>query len=166
MRTKVIICLAIPILCLMALTASKAYKEMAGKKFTLDIVGFDPRDLLSGHYLTYRVKYLKNSGSICSYKENGKKKFYCFDNMESSDKSKHPPNCKYLIEGICERSRFKVGIERFYIPEEFSVELDRVVRDQKGKIIVSVNTKGDTQVSNLLINNIDWKKYLKENPKK
>lgn len=166
MKKKLIICLAIPIFCLAALTASKAYKEMAGKKFTLDIVGFDPRDLLSGHYLIYRVNYLKDGKRVCSYSDSGKKKYYCFDNMRSAEKSNYLSNCNYKVEGTCERGRFKVGIERFYIPEEYSVELDKVVRDQRGSIIISVNTKGDAQVSNLLINNMDWKDYLKSIPKK
>lgn len=164
MNKKLIICLSIPILCLIILAGSKAYKDISGKKFTLNIVGFDPRDLLSGHYLTYRVQYLKDGKRICS--SSDKEKLYCFDNMSAVDTQAEFPKCKYVVKAKCEHLRFKLGIERFYIPEEYSVELDKVVRDQKGKIIISVNTNGDAQVSNLLINNMDWKEYLKKNQKK
>jgi uncharacterized membrane-anchored protein len=166
MNKKLIICLLVPIISLLSLTASKAYKAYSGKKFTLDIVGFDPRDLLSGHYLIYRIKYLDNEKRICNSKNNGRDVYYCFDNKQASTLSWKLSKCIYKIKGTCSGNRFKAGIERFYIPDEYAVELDRVIRDQKGKIILSVNRQGSVQVSNLLIENIDWKEYLRNSPKK
>lgn len=125
-----------------------------GEEVTLSIEGYDPRDLLSGHYLTYRVIYGVND--VCNDNKYRSKKegFICLDSKKFS--YNRPYNCNLFIKGICKYKRFIAGIERFYIPQSAAVKLDRLVRDNKGKIVVSITKSGVAQVKKLLINDQAW----------
>ena len=61
---KLTAALMFPILCLLLLTAYKAVKIASGTEVTIPVIGNDPRDLLSGHYLIFRPDF--NNDYICS----------------------------------------------------------------------------------------------------
>ena len=70
--------------------------------------------------------------------------------------------CDVIIKGKCDGSRFVAGIERFYIPEEHSMVLDRVIRNSKGKLVVKVDKSGKAVIKDLLINDRPWMEYIKD----
>ena len=43
---------------------------MIGSEIILPISGFDPRDILSGHYLVYRIDYGIQNKDICGNYDN------------------------------------------------------------------------------------------------
>lgn len=158
-----------PILALMLLTAYKHYKVNYGKEIIIPIRGFDPRNLLSGHYLIYQLDL-----NIANYsdEDHNKKDVYLGVNQLANYKVRSTIlhnyhaglNSKYdiILKGSFKRNRFTSGIERFYIPEKYSRKLDRVVRNRQGKIIVSVDSKGKAYIKDLLINNKSWREFVKE----
>ena len=152
-KAVLVIALLFPIVALGILTGYKHYKVTAGAEVILPIEGYDPRDLLSGHYLTYRVNY--ETKRIC---ELGKGKnhtgYICLEPRYFSYFK--PKNCQMVIKGTCDRSRFKAGIERFYIPENQAKKLDKDVRSKKGSIVVSVTPDGHAQIKDLLIDGKPW----------
>lgn len=153
-KTVLISALLIPIVALGILTGYKHYKVTVGTKVTLPIEGYDPRDLLSGHYLTYRVNYgVKN---ICeqSGKINYSDGYVCLEPKHFSYLK--PESCGIMIKGTCNRSRFEAGIERFYIPENQADQLDEDVRSRKGSIVLSVTPDGNAQIKNFLIDGKPW----------
>lgn len=91
-----------------------------GSLLRFKVVGYDPRDLLSGYYLRYQVDYGKK---ICS--DSSQEVCVCFQ------PDKPPPHraskvlscslaassCGVYLKGDCQRGRFVAGIERYYIPE-------------------------------------------------
>jgi uncharacterized membrane-anchored protein len=153
-RTVLIAALLLPIVALGILTGYKHYKVTVGVKVTLPIEGYDPRDLLSGHYLTYRVIY--GAKNICKMSQAKKNpvRYVCLQPKGFSYSK--PMNCEIMIKGTCSGSRFKAGIERFYIPEASAGQLDKDVRSKKGSIVLSVTPDGHAQIKDLLINGKSW----------
>ncbi|MCB1158241.1 MAG: GDYXXLXY domain-containing protein, partial [Leptospiraceae bacterium] len=128
-RKYLLFSLIIPILALLFLTFYKAYILSFGLKFVLPITGYDPRDLLSGHFVTYNVEYgMENPcgdlsrGSkhcICLHKDISKN--YVVKNCNSSELS----SCTAFIKGVCKTSRFEAGIEKYFIPEDKAAYYDK-----------------------------------------
>jgi uncharacterized membrane-anchored protein len=155
-RSKAILigALLFPIVALAILTGYKHYKVTVGLEVILPIEGYDPRDLLSGHYLTYRVNYgVKN---VCRPKKPQNKTvgYVCLEPKGFSYKKSK--SCQIVIKGTCTRTRFEAGIERFYIPEDQAQQLDKDVRSKKGSIVIAVMPDGTAQIKDLLIDGKPW----------
>ena len=156
-KTKkgLLIALIIPIISLAVLIGYKKYILSIGKEVILPITGYDPRDLLSGHYLIYTINY--GVEDICrgmSYKLK-KPGYVCLSTKTFS--YNWPDNCELLITGICNRSRFEAGIERYYVPEEEAKKLEDLVRSKEASIVLSVPRNGKAQIKDLLINGTSWR---------
>ena len=63
-----------PIVVLLGVMLSKQAQLSQGSQVVLPIAGFDPRDLLSGHYLTYRINY--GASPDCYRVQGGGQKLY------------------------------------------------------------------------------------------
>ncbi len=151
-RNILIAGLALPLLGLCLLSAYKEFALVAGKEFTLPIGGFDPRDLLSGHYITYQINFGIND--IC--KEGNKKTFICLNESDNHFVSQTKSNCDYPLEGFCRNGRFLSGLERFYIPQSDATTLDKAVRNGQGAVVVAVTRSGAKTVKTLLIDGESW----------
>ena len=151
-----IIILAIPIIALFALVIYKKHILSVGKEVTLPIRGYDPRDLLSGHYLIYSIEYGVND--ICLGTRKVKKTAYvCLEPKQFS--FMRPEYCQLYIEGECKYGRFTAGIERYYIPQEKAKRLEDLVRSKKASIVLSVMRNGKAQIKDLLIDGQPWQSY-------
>lgn len=163
--------LVFPFVALVALTSYKAYKRFAGVELTIPITGFDPRDLLSGHYLTYRLDFEED---ICRTERRDTDPVFLCVVQDGSDLatrvvySADPSTnkgCTAVIKGRCDGRRFVGGVERFYIPEEHSRLLDRIVRGwgknaNRVMLVISVDPNGRAVVKNLLIDDQPWRDFL------
>ncbi|PKL39063.1 MAG: hypothetical protein CVV44_09360 [Spirochaetae bacterium HGW-Spirochaetae-1] len=170
LNKKLAAALLIPIVMLALLTLYKAVKIYSGRKVIIPITGFDPRDLLSGHYLTYRLAL---NTDVCSGHDRDRGNlFLCLSldkngavigsyPMEYLDEDWRD-RCSAVLKGTCRRGSFMAGIERFYIPENESVLLDRAVRQGKGSLVVSIDNKGNASIKELLIDGKPWREALSE----
>lgn len=149
-----IVALVLPILALAGSAYLKSVQRNSGVAVTLPISGFDPRDLLSGHYLIYRVDYgveavcdkQQGQASVCLRPQRG---LYPTDEL--------PPDCTLFIHGRCDNGVFSAGLERFYIPEAYAQVLEAKVRDQQGELVLAVDTQGNAAIRDLLIGGKPWK---------
>ncbi len=150
-----LISLIIPIVALALLVVYKKHVLSIGKEVILPITGYDPRDLLSGHYLIYTINYGVNSvcrGSSLKTKRPG---YICLDYKTFS--FSRPKNCKLYITGTCNRNRFEAGVERYYIPEKEAKNLEDLVNSNEASIVLSVPKNGKAQIKDLLIDGASWK---------
>ncbi|MCB1180293.1 MAG: GDYXXLXY domain-containing protein [Leptospiraceae bacterium] len=142
-----VISILIPILALFFLTIKKAYTVSSGEKFELNIAGFDPIDLLSGHYVTYRVDYgfdpcyPDEVQCICVEKNS----FTTYATECGSF------DCKNFIKGKCIKGRFKANLEKYFIPEDKAEEIDRIVRIGKSRVRFSLDKQGNAIVEDLIL---------------
>ncbi len=152
--------LLLPIIVLAGSAWTHYQQRATGETITLPIEGFDPRDLLSGHYLIYRIDYGVSdqhhcptsdiTASICLAPE---RRIYPSDEL--------PETCTRFIRGNCDsRARFISGLERFYIPEQYAKSLDKKIRNKRGKLVISVDQSGNAGVIDLLIDDRPWKELI------
>ncbi|MDH4201125.1 MAG: GDYXXLXY domain-containing protein [Spirochaetia bacterium] len=182
-RGKLVFSLAFPVLVLFAITAWKAANVMIGKKIILPVVAFDPRDLLSGHYLTYRIQYKYENPEFCSLQygeildtsepgvldDYDDKVYACLYKSDKNSKDyitrldfdrENDKSCEAIITGYCDRNEFRAeNLEKFFIPEEEGLKLEKAIRKGRGEIVISVMKNGSAVVNELLIDGKSWK-YL------
>lgn len=153
------LCLPIAALAWQTWQHQQHYNE--GQDITLPIRGFDPRDLLSGHYLIYDVDY--GVENICEYPDIAQ---LCMTDKPYilSKENEQAGVCSLVLKGKCEKGEFKAGIERFYIPAAHAKILDQALRDQKGSITIAIDPKGKAQVKELWIEQQQWQAWLKQQP--
>jgi len=154
--------LLLPIILLAGNTWMHYQQRITGATVILPIEGFDPRDLLSGHYLIYQIDYGIKENNNCPTSDmtaklclTPERRIYPVDEL--------PENCTQFIRGNCDsNAQFISGLERFYIPEQYAEVLDEKVRNKQGKLVIAVDQDGNGGVKDLLINDLPWKELIAE----
>ncbi|EMY77676.1 GDYXXLXY protein [Leptospira weilii serovar Ranarum str. ICFT] len=144
--------------------------KKSGKELILPITGYDPRDLLAGHYLRYNINY--QADSLCTYSQtaNSFSKFnkteqhcVCYPYsgkmetdagtfVESCDPEtlKNRLLCKLYLRGYCQYGRFQIGNERFYVNETKALEYEKRLRKEKVHIRLKVDREGKAITDSLI----------------
>lgn len=141
MNKKIIIIVLItPFVLLMLWTGSLFATKNSGVDIKLPVMGYDPRDLLSGHYIQYQIDWEK---ADCSQFEDG---------ICHKDK-------------FCKDARWGRQC-RFYVPEEYAGQLDKLFwqrnsEDMIFEVVYSYSKNRKAIAKQLLINNKDWKEMIK-----
>lgn len=161
-KSLLIASLALPMFALIANAVWHEWARHQGQAVTIPITGFDPRDLLSGHYLTYQLNY----GAINNdCKPEAAPAIMCLApkiQLHVNTQAK-PTDCELYIRGQCDDlGRFTANIERFYIPEEYATVLDRKVRNNQGALVLGVDSQGKATIRDLLIDGKSWKAAVQE----
>lgn len=148
--------LLIPVLALLLLAVRGHLLQEFGVERTFPVEGFDPRDLLSGHYLTYRLDY--GTPDLCPHLPSRAPVHYCVEEKVFREGASGAAGCGLFMTGMCEQGRFVAGVERFYIPEERSVDLDVAVRNRRGAVVVAIAPgSGVTRLKELLLDGRPWR---------
>lgn len=148
--------ITLPIILLAANASWHFYKLGQGVEIRLPIQGFDPRDLLAGHYLIYQIDY--GLGDFCNSTDDTQRQHHtiCLQPQQSEASA----SCSIPLAGFCSHEGFKAGIERFYIPEQYASTLDKAIRGQKGEIVIMVKN-GKASVKDLLIEGKPWLEFIR-----
>lgn len=112
----------------------------SGAEITVSITGYDPRDLLSGHYIAYQIDWERTD---CTQFVN-----------------KICPKDEFCKEGRWGREC------RFYIPEDKAKDLDNLFarRNQnnlKFEVVYSYLEGRTPMAKRLLINGNNWQEYMR-----
>lgn len=114
-----------------------------GTEVTVAIMGYDPRDLLSGRYIAYQIDWKKTNCAQFPNNQCPSEKEFCTD-------ARWGRQC------------------RFYVPETFANDLDKLFRRRSDQLrfeVVYSYTPHKTPIAKkLLINGTPWQTYLMENP--
>ena len=152
--------LIFPILCLAGFVLWNAWVATQGQKLTLPIRGFDPRDLLAGHYLAYRIEYGFDSLCTGSKNQHEKTTYICFAPKKILGARPQSSECRKYLKGVCKNGRFQTGLDRFYIPEKHARRLEQAVVNKKGAVVLSLNGIGGAAITDLLIDGLSWQKWV------
>jgi uncharacterized membrane-anchored protein len=161
-KSLLIASIALPIIALIANAVGHEWARHQGQEVSIPITGFDPRDLLSGHFLTYQLQYGADNSNC---RPEGASAVMCLQpspQLHINTQAK-PRNCDLYIRGQCGGlGRFTANIERFYIPEEYATVLDRKVRDNQGALVLGVDNQGIATIRDLLIDGKPWKQAVRD----
>lgn len=155
--TKVVFAVIIPIIVLLAWVAELQFNAMGGTIIRVKVQGYDPRDLLAGHYINFSLSLPEIS--LCSddrVERRGDDHCVCFE--PSSDGVYHeakwgglcvdkPQNCVTFLQGFCRWGRFAAGVERYSISERIAPAVLTIPPDSS--VLIAIN-HGKGQVIQLL----------------
>ncbi|TGJ98593.1 GDYXXLXY protein [Leptospira langatensis] len=165
----------LPILVLGSLTLEREIDLRNGKVLILPITGYDPRDLLSGHFLRFQIDP-SYSESVCNEDSNtsslsgetGVKlqsseygSCVCFESREpSSYEAKYLADCSpsereilkcwTYIKGSCKYGRFEYPFRKYYIPEEKAKEWDAKLREPGAKVQLRMKEDGSGLIETII----------------
>lgn len=148
---KIYIALLIPCLVLVAMASYNQFLIMTSPEFEFEVEGYDPRDLLSGHYLQFRIKYKTDVHCEANYRPAS----LCVSPVEQLTLTDKPTDCDHWISGRCEGSRFQDKLNRYYIPQDRAKELESKLRVGKASVKIAVG-KGNAVIKELLIDGRPW----------
>ncbi len=153
-RLFLAVALALPLVMLAAMALNHQWRRDHGRQVVLPIQGFDPRDLLAGHYLRYRIDY---GIEPCQAQRNLPDASICLQPERRFSAGDTPSDCTVYIRGQCRHGRFEAGIERFYIPEAKASELEALARKKRATLRLSVTADGQASIRELLIDGKSWR---------
>lgn len=135
--------IAAPALLLALFTTTLLWQRSLLPEVTLRIAGYDPRDLLSGHYIAYTIDW---------------------ENTDCTQfAGNHCPRDEFARSSIDGRWG---KYHRFYIPEENAELLDSLFRQASENLVFEVvygyAPNFRPQIKRLLINGRNWDEYLGE----
>ncbi|WP_141735194.1 GDYXXLXY domain-containing protein [Oligoflexus tunisiensis] len=164
---KALLVFLLPVIVLGLWALKLRYQGTRGVDVELPIEGFDPRDPISGHYVTYRLAMGRHDpcrptdGPLINREEA---RCLCFDTSESPQPNwagacaAKPSACRLHLQGTCTWSGFTAGVERYYIPEADSAWLKVV--PPKSRIILTLTGDGDAQVKAFLPEGEDYNVWI------
>jgi uncharacterized membrane-anchored protein len=139
-----------------------------GRRWSFEVTGYDPRDLLRGHYIQYRLVLEDTDlpvlgagdGSSCD-DETGDFCCLCLLADVENDKTYVERTACQLARTECEgmlQLRYLGELERYYIAEERAEELTAIfqdaARDNRARLIVAIDAEGKPQIDTLLVNDM------------
>jgi uncharacterized membrane-anchored protein len=151
--------LLFPIFLLGALVVFKGYKLSSGKKFTVPIEAYDPRDLLSGHFLRFKISFEDKDPCYSPQASDSLDHYYCLSTGKFIT-SNDLPICEAWLAGTCESGSFQTGLDRFYVPENDAKFLEDMLRGKKASLVLSVDPQGKAMIDDLLIDGESWRKKV------
>ena len=133
--------LFLPLICLIGWTIFLTASRNQGKDVKVAVMGYDPRDLLSGHYIQYQIDWKRTDCSQFPEGECPREKF-------------------------CKEARWGRRC-RFYIPEKYAQELDDLFRhrnttDTVFEVTYSYRPGHQPIAKDILINGRSWKACVQQ----
>ncbi len=166
-KTKLL--LFIPVVILLGWVISIQTAVSTGTPVVLPVRGFDPRDILAGHYLAVAVDYGAFT-SECADRQ-GKQRWEKTEAFFCPDIGKivlnKPADCAVFIKGYCRYGRFDDNVSRFYIPEKLSRPLEQAVREPENnpQLLLSVSRDGRAFPQDLILDGLPFAEWLKQRKK-
>lgn len=162
-RNALIAALSLPLIVL-ALGIVRAEQHRAhSQRFVLEVEGYDPRDLLHGHYIDYRLRLGDAAAATPGARCRDEDPDCCLCLQPTQPDA--PP---VITRESCEVARAQCGgmlatrylprLRRYYIPEQNAEKLDARFRDaaRKGgaQIVVAIDPAGMPMVEALRIDGV------------
>jgi uncharacterized membrane-anchored protein len=156
----VIAALALPVLALAGLVGHQELLLANARILSVPLTGFDPRDLLRGHYIRAQMdwdwenapsvgEYEAVDGALCVLAEAPKPRVRFVAGWRTGDRT--DTDCRLVIAGTARApSRFVPskldngdGAVQFYVPEARASDLEKLMRERPGSLTVDLAVRAD-----------------------
>ena len=178
-----ILALVLPVIVMALMIGMHVRNKESGTLWRVPVAGYDPRDLLRGHYLTFRYDWNWDEArnTACS----GRECAVCLS-ADMPSASYNPrvymtalsvaeKQCESFIHGYSYGgNQFEIGtkqgygLRRYYIPETEAAKLDRLLRredqnDHKFDVGLRVNSAGQAFVEKMYIDGVPLEDWIRMN---
>ena len=167
MKNKsVFIAVSLPFIVLCLLIMRAEYHIQSGEQWSFELQGYDPRDLLRGHYLRLNVSYdIDQNKNTCA---SGKDCCLCLTKTNALAPKVHLTACstaKTQCDGFMLSSQ-RSSLSRYYIPETDARRAEKILVEARTKrtayLHVSINGKGEPAITDLTVDNKSLNDLLKQ----
>ncbi len=166
MNKRVMFAVALPVLVLCLLIVRAEVSVNQGESWQLRIAGYDPRDLLRGHYLRFQVDYgIPEGEQRC---EDSRTCCICLEDSGARIPATSWQQCttaKTECDSII-RAEFEHSLNRFYIPEEQASRAEALLLEaqvnENAFLQVSVSESGKPVIKDLMIGDVPLESLLNE----
>ena len=168
MNKKILVAVLIPLLLLSLLIIRAEFHISQGKEWKFQVQGYDPRDLLRGHYLRFSLRYNWVEGS--SHCENVNHCCLCLSDIGEIAPTVQKTSCE-IAQNQCDgfiRGEFENSLNRYYIPENYAVQAEQILRDARAGndafLSVSINSQGKPLITDMIIGGESLNELIKRLP--
>lgn len=171
-----LVCLALPFLAMGFMFVTN-HQATQGTEYRLSIEGYDPRDLLRGHYLIFRYKWPESAINMFADNTYPRTKDVCacfsgnpevpdvrFDACHSTHSAQKDCKARVKVSGTAHINGFQPDqtLRQFYIPEKYALDLENMLRSGKHTFEVGLvpGRDGRAKLKTLYIDNIPLDKFL------
>lgn len=170
-RRWLVIGAVIPLLGIAGLIARAEVKVRSGETFRVAITGYDPRDLLHGHYLQYRYDWDWQGQHGCGAGEASVPSVgpstepFCCVCLTRRGSPPLPPSARQVACDEVEAcDAWVAGSEvapplRYFIPEEKAARLEEAFRAQRAHVDLTVSN-GRVSVGELYLEGRPWRELV------
>jgi uncharacterized membrane-anchored protein len=147
--------LLLPIVAFLGLVGRAELLRASGPVFHVAIAGYDPRDLLQGHYLRYRLQWPADGacdGATC-----------CLCLQVSGVHTK--VECG-TADAACDAQLSRQMVDQgreFFIQEDTGPALEQALRRGQGAMALNVTPNGQIRVHELFIDGVPHRRWLRDN---
>jgi hypothetical protein len=177
---KLYAAVVLPVLGVLALTAQAEWKVRHGPEWVIPIEGYDPRDLIFGHYLLYRYDFNWQGQSDCGPRPRppGTSAPQSAPSIQagcclcltrgpkgSTDPAVRQTSCT-TARSDCEgwlRSEVARPPLRYFVPERQATVLERSLRTRSAALRLRLSS-GKPAVDELLIDEKPWRQVIPQSP--
>jgi uncharacterized membrane-anchored protein len=158
----------LPVLGLLALVVRSELAQR-GDPFRLDIRGYDPRDLISGHYLRYQYVLDWQGESSCSREVSGGEPYLASGCCVCLTRQAQYPAPAAARQVDCDAVQSCDGWlyseqlqspQRYFVSEDRAQELERAMSERKASVDVVTSPSGAAAVGELYFDGVPWREAL------
>jgi len=129
-----------------------------GGRIHLPIEGYDPRDLLSGHYVRFQLVAVREAAAFLEPRGASVPQTFC---MEPRDGLYHVKGIRtggasscspFLRATIDQWAHWDFGIDRFYVDERLANEASRIQANPNTYLVTTVDDSGAVHAVDLVVN--------------
>lgn len=164
------VAVAIPVVGLVGLIARAELGLRSGPSFRIPIAGFDPRDLLHGHYFSYQYEFHWQGASNCGSERANVSQAtlnpaccLCLTRVAGSDQN---PAARQVwcdeartCDGWLRASSVQPPL-RYFVPEDRAEALEKALRDRKASLELNSDSQGEPRIHDLYLDGRPWREVL------
>ena len=185
MRKATAIAAILPVLGIAALIVRAEVKVRTGVEWLLGIEGYDPRDLLSGHFLRYRYAFVWEGEDSCGDQPPDDGPALSWRGRRSPVPGTAAGCCVCLLrrgEGLVEpgarlvrcdevedqrcdgalQADDVIDPQKYFVPEDRALALEQALRGRTAAVSVSLRRGAPPAVKDLYLDGKPWREALPE----
>jgi hypothetical protein len=148
----------LPLLVLMLGIVRAEHQLAHSRRWSFEITGYDPRDLLRGHYLNYRLKLDEGPALERCDDNSGGRCCLCLRTSGSAQPPKVRRASCALATQRCDgvlQTRYLAQLQRYYIPERsadaLTRRLQKAASERRALLVLAIDPTGHPTVDALLV---------------
>tara|TARA_R110002126_G_scaffold13118_4_gene57029 strand:+ start:172582 stop:173607 length:1026 start_codon:yes stop_codon:yes gene_type:complete len=156
-----LIALSLPFIVLGYIALSTYHKHNSGELWHVEVTGYDPRDLIHGRFLRYRISWSeygtvsraqKTSDALCLMRNAADPRIPSITQIKAEAIAS--ARCDSLLIAGSAEDHWNILLRKYYIPEEYADALDWAFGQTHYKFAVDlrISDKGTLSVTDLYVN--------------